>query len=346
MINTFWLVLGYSCNNDCKYCYASPSSNKKAWMPLSYAKDVILTLKKGGAEECLLIGGEPTLYPHIENLISFGSNVGLRMIIITNGRRFSSSNFAKRLFSSGLEKAVISLVSSNKERHDFLTRNKGSFNETTEGIKNCSDIGKVSTLTTICKSNYYKLFDLLKFSYNLGVQKVAFNYAMPVMYEDKVSAEETLDLSKVTKVISDLFKQTKDANLSFHLNVTFPLCLLEKEVLNEMLELGWLSTGCQMYRGSGVAFDAEGNVLPCTHFSDAPLIEKTLNKNDRFSLKDNFFQIWEDSEYSPMKFRKKLWRYPAQECRDCEYWGGCIGGCPLLWLIFNPKTFIKKGGKV
>jgi AdoMet-dependent heme synthase len=123
MINTFWLVLGYDCNNKCHHCYATQSrdSNKK-WMKVSFAKDVMMTLKKQ-AKTCLLIGGKPTLFPNIAELISFGSKIGLKMIVVTNGRKFKNEGFAKNVFSAGLSRAVISLEGMNSETHNSIMVN-------------------------------------------------------------------------------------------------------------------------------------------------------------------------------------------------------------------------------
>ena len=42
-------------------------------------------MKRCNAEHCLLIGGEPTLYPRLLDLISFGTKIGLKMKLVSNG---------------------------------------------------------------------------------------------------------------------------------------------------------------------------------------------------------------------------------------------------------------------
>ncbi len=337
MINTFWLVLGYACNNNCIHCYASPSVYKRKWMDYSFAKEVIITLKENGAKECLLIGGEPTLYPNLIEVISFGANNGLKMIIVSNGRRFSDPSFAQSLFSSGLDRAIISLESTDEEVHDSMTRREGSFRETVKGIRVCSQKKKVSTLTTICRSNSSQLVETVEFAYNLGVKRVVFNCAIPTISKNNIFIEECLDPADLARIVNSLFIRTRKLNLSFHLNATFPICLLDKDILKEMLDLGWITIGCHMYRGQGVVFDPEGNILPCTHFSDSPLITKDMCSK----IKIDFLKIWNDPNGIPETFRRKLWRYPSKKCLNCEYWGGCVGGCPLLWTHFDPITIIK-----
>lgn len=339
MINTFWLVLGYDCNNYCKHCYAESSRNSsKKWMRVSFAKDVMVTLKEQ-AKSCLLIGGEPTLFHDLTELISFGSGIGLEMIIVTNGRKFKDMDFAKKNFAAGLDRAVISLGGSDEKTHNEITGCK-SFNETINGIRNCAEIGKVNTLTTICRRNKDDIFSTIKLAHKLGAEKIVLNYAIPALNCDNISAEYCLNPIELAEVVQEVFCEAKKENLPFQLNATFPLCLLPQDILKEAFELDWISVGCQMYRGKGVVFDPDGNILPCTHFSEAPIISNTMSSNGGFILKEKFFEIWENSQNVVGKFRASLWRYPAHKCANCEYWGGCIGGCPLLWSYFNPLSFV------
>jgi radical SAM protein with 4Fe4S-binding SPASM domain len=339
MINTFWLVLGYDCNNKCHHCYATQSrdSNKK-WMKVSFAKDVMMTLKKQ-AKTCLLIGGKPTLFPNIAELISFGSKIGLKMIVVTNGRKFKNEGFAKNVFSAGLSRAVISLEGMNSETHNSITGCK-SFNDTVNGIKNCAKVGKVNTLTTICKNNKHQIFSIIKLAHKLGSEKIILNCAIPILNQENISAKYCLNPNELAEVIQEVFRKAKKENIPFQLNATFPLCLLPQDILEEAFKLDWISVGCHMYRGKGVVFDPNGNILPCTHFSEAPLIKNAMDKNENFAFRENFFEIWESPKNIVGKFRSTLWKYPAHKCIDCKYWGGCIGGCPLLWSRFDPLIFV------
>jgi len=164
-LSTFWLVLGYACNNRCKDCYALPCDFDAVWMDVGYAKEVMRTMKEGGAKTCLLIGGEPTLHPHSDKIISFGAELGLVVVIVSNGRRFKNTDYVKKVFDNGLDRAVISINGKDAITHNSLTNSPQSFQETISGIENCSEIGKASSLTTICKINATQVIDIIKLSY-------------------------------------------------------------------------------------------------------------------------------------------------------------------------------------
>lgn len=339
MISDFWLVLGYDCNNRCRHCYASSSGFSSEWMPLSFGKEIMAVLKKEGAETCLLLGGEPTLYPDLINLVSFGAETGLEMIVISNGRLFKDKNFTKHLFSAGLSRVVVSLVGADEKIHNRITRSSG-FTETIDGISSCVESGQVNALITISRENSRQIVDTIKFAYSLGVGQVILNCAIPILGKASAVANQSLNPAEVASVIDKVFAFAKKDNFSFRVNATFPLCLLEKDVLREMLSLGWLSVGCHMYRGEGVVFDPVGNILPCTHFSEFPLASKARGLSEDFLFKDGFSVAWEDPLGEAAVFRSNLWKYPARKCASCEYWGGCVGGCPLFWTFFEPEEYI------
>lgn len=77
---TFWMVTNYTCNNGCLHCYATEGGLKSAQgqdiMDFDYATEIMTEMKRCNAEHCLLIGGEPTLYPKLLDLIYFGTKIG------------------------------------------------------------------------------------------------------------------------------------------------------------------------------------------------------------------------------------------------------------------------------
>jgi len=63
--NVVWLALTYNCNNKCVWCYSSSdeeipreSLEEKKIIP------IVTFLKQLGIKRTILIGGEPSIYPH------------------------------------------------------------------------------------------------------------------------------------------------------------------------------------------------------------------------------------------------------------------------------------------
>jgi len=341
-LKTFWLVLNESCNNRCLFCYAKKSSHNfhLSFSP-NYARKVIDMMAKQKVKKCLLIGGEPTLYPQLFFLISYLKKNKIKSVLITNGRLLANKSFVKRLKFAGLGEVIISIEGPNPTIQNKITQSS-SFNQTLKGIRNSLEENlALGTLTTINTLNKDYLLETASLLHKLGVKNIAFNCAIPILNQDGTVESKFVPHPKETvSVIEYLYAKTSSKKIKININGTIPICLFRKPVLRKMLEDKTLSVGCQMYLGQGVAFDARGDIFPCTHFTNFPLIknfgQKSIKTKNTFP---KFMSLWK-KDPSVISFRQELWRYPVIKCKKCLYWGACIGGCPILWLTFSPKKII------
>ncbi|MCX8205476.1 MAG: radical SAM protein, partial [Candidatus Nezhaarchaeota archaeon] len=75
------------CNLNCVHCMVDKTTAKS--IPLDLVESVLKQAKDLGIREvCLTGGGEPTMYPHLEELVESIVHYGLRFNLVTNGLRF------------------------------------------------------------------------------------------------------------------------------------------------------------------------------------------------------------------------------------------------------------------
>lgn len=341
MLSVFWLILDYACNNRCVGCYAQASEFIRQPMALDYALNIIHAMKTANVKKCLLIGGEPTLYPHLIDVIDTLSQLDIKTTLVTNGRKLNSISYLDELIGAGLNKIVISIEGSNAEIHNKITRTN-SFEETKTALFNCSQRSITTcSLTTIQTMNQDDCGNMPDFLNNLGVKEISFNCAIPSIA--KLDADELQDMlmpDKLARIIEDTYIIAQSRKINIDFNATIPACLFSEDILDEMLASKSISFGCQMYYGRGVAFDPKGNILPCTHFVDFPLMKNEISNDGSFNHAKDFLEMWISNDNQPSKFRHKLWRFPSSCCQNCRYWGGCIGGCPLFWKYSDPRKYI------
>jgi len=340
MINNFWLITNYSCNNRCRWCYTLPEAFSNDTMKLNYAKEVMKELKDNGANKCTLIGGESTLFQHLIELIKYGRQLGLFMKLVTNGRLLSDIKLVRRLKKADVSLIAISLHSFKASTHNKITQTN-SYKEVIQGIKNCLQ-EKINflTLTTINSINKNDIFNTAKFLIKIGVKTIIFNIAAPSM-GDRDMTKFVLAPDKITKIITKNFKLLKASGIKAVFYATTPLCLYEEDDLREMISSSYLktlSTGeCNVFYGSGFGLDPWGNLIPCTHMVKNKLL-KTMDSKGKFLYKGKFIEMWNKVKNN---FGVNNWKYPSNKCINCEYKKECIGGCPLFWREFEPKDFIK-----
>jgi MoaA/NifB/PqqE/SkfB family radical SAM enzyme len=118
---------------------------------------------RGKFEGLILSGAEVTIFDDLERYISFASSLGCfrKIQIQTNGRRLGDREYLKRIIDLGVNEFFVSIYGT-EEIHDALTRVKGSYRETMDGIRNLEayDVNVV-TNTVLSKVNRHDIPGLM-----------------------------------------------------------------------------------------------------------------------------------------------------------------------------------------
>ena len=160
MAELHYIQVTRECNQNCRFC-SNPANDKT--ITLRAAKKLVdkyLSLKAAGV---IFTGGEPTLYQHLDKLISYAKSKNLPARITTNGQRAADYTYLNRLKTAGLSHAHFSIYSHKPEVHDYLTRTKGSLKNLFCAIKNAGRLGiRVDINVVINKLNSRHLHTLVE----------------------------------------------------------------------------------------------------------------------------------------------------------------------------------------
>lgn len=72
------------CNLNCTFCYATFPQARRS-LPAADALAVLDALAEAGTEKITFVGGEPTLYPHLAQVVRHASALGMTTCIVSNG---------------------------------------------------------------------------------------------------------------------------------------------------------------------------------------------------------------------------------------------------------------------
>jgi radical SAM protein with 4Fe4S-binding SPASM domain len=86
------------CNFRCPYCYVPHEDQLKDELSLEEIKGVILQAKALGAGKIIILGGEPSIYPHTLDLIGFMRSHDLEVEMFSNGSGITA-DFAQALYA-------------------------------------------------------------------------------------------------------------------------------------------------------------------------------------------------------------------------------------------------------
>ncbi len=94
-INVSWHLWPH-CNLECTYCYAT-FRDIPGTLTLDKALRVLDSLKEAGTEKVTFVGGEPTLCPHLAELVAHAKEAGLVTMLVTNGTRLDDTRYREKI---------------------------------------------------------------------------------------------------------------------------------------------------------------------------------------------------------------------------------------------------------
>lgn len=131
------------CNFRCVYCLEPDHSFLPR--PELLTPDELVRVARVcvglGIEKVRITGGEPTLHPHLTEIIEAVAAMGVRDVAMTtNGWRCGAERM-RQWRDAGLTRLTVSLDSLREERFAAITRSRGSAREVVEAIAAAADAG-------------------------------------------------------------------------------------------------------------------------------------------------------------------------------------------------------------
>jgi radical SAM protein with 4Fe4S-binding SPASM domain len=325
------IALTYRCNNACRFCYAYSPYRDTGEMTTEEVKRVIdIIVDDAKVPSLSFTGGEPTLREDLFELIAYGREKGLRVNLITNGRRCGNKDFVQKLVDAGLNSAQVSIEGPDAETHDYIVGAKGAFGQMVQGVKNLRETDIYTHCnTTICLPNVDRLEDLVDFlADELELSYFSMNMVIYTGTAAKLRDELQIKYSEIEEIVKRVKKRASKKGIQFVWYAPTPVCLFNP------IAHGLGAKSCACCDGL-LSVDAEGGLLPCSSFS-----EPVGNL-----LHEGFEKVWYNRA-------SKFWRakeFAPEGCKKCDKFDYCYGACPLYWDVHGfdeIKQFWPKGSKV
>lgn len=134
MANLAYIQITRQCNQKCLICSNPPSGWKD--LPLFKVKKIINGYIGKNYEGLILSGGEPTVYPHLPEVLTYCRQKKFPVRIISNGQKLADPSYVKELKKAGLKHAGISIYSHRPEIQAGLTGNPNALSNIKKALKN------------------------------------------------------------------------------------------------------------------------------------------------------------------------------------------------------------------
>jgi len=152
------------CNFRCAYCYLEDKTAAADELSPQEIKAVILQARELGARKIIILGGEPSIYPHLVEMLRYLGSLGLQIEIFTNGSGVTEE--LATVLAEERVRVVVKMNSRDAAIQDRLAGTKGAFEMIGQALECLRRVGYPSeelflaASTVICRQNLAELVEL------------------------------------------------------------------------------------------------------------------------------------------------------------------------------------------
>ncbi len=149
------------CNFRCSYCYVDEKTEYGNELSIAEIQNTVLQAKELGAKKIIILGGEPSIYPHLLEMLSFLAQEGLQIEMFTNGSGISHE--LARVLAEKKVRVALKLNSRDEQIQDQLAGKEGAFRIINRALAALQGAGYPSgdlflaISTIICRQNIAQL---------------------------------------------------------------------------------------------------------------------------------------------------------------------------------------------
>lgn len=314
------------CNLKCINCFAHANEEPHNHMSLNNASEILLEGRKLNYTHLSITGGEPFLWPHIFNFISYAINIGYQYIFINSNGHLLDDKICHHLssYSANIELSIT--LNINKVEHDLI-RGQGSYDLALEGLKTAINYNiPVSVFAVVNKRNLYKTPSFSKNIYNL-LPKIKGIFFIQQIGLDTTNYYKTKDIKLQPKELIELVKIVSFLNL-----INIPVFMLENSlstVVSKVLQLNSFPESPDITRKGKIVVLQNGDIT-FNHSSTLILkkykkgiLEEVLNSDKYIENTEKQSSICFNCTFSELCFNNEKLR-PSDENhntgnKDIEY---------------------------
>jgi radical SAM protein with 4Fe4S-binding SPASM domain len=307
------------CQFNCVHCRANAGNGNREELTTQQCKKIISSVAKFNKCVIILTGGEPMERSDIYELIKYGRERKLRMVMASCGYLINEEAIT-RLKKAGVLALSLSLDGSSAETHDKFRQATGAFDAAIKAAEIARQAGmRFQINTTICKINIDEITGIIELAKRLGAYCFNAFILVPTGRGEQI-ADEILDPIQYEVLLNELLRFKLESSIEVRVTCGPQFAYVyerakAKKLIAPVNDPSTTSvTGCMGGRGFGF-ISYKGDVQTCgfLDISAGNLVENGFD----------FKKIWLESKF--LNEIRDLSAYKGA-CRTCEYLSLC-GGC-------------------
>jgi len=300
------------CRFNCRHCRADAGcGSEKAELTTEQCKKILASVAQFAKPMCILTGGEPMHRNDIYELIRYGRDLGLHMVMATCGYLINDDSIA-RLKEAGIGALSFSLDGASARTHDKFRQTKGAFDSVSAAAETAGRAGvRFQINTTISKINVAEVGAIAELAVKLGAYCFNPFILVPTGRGQKI-ADELLEPERYEKLLNELLEIKLKSEIEVRITCGPQFTRVCRKAKAEKMTEG--VTGCMGGRGFGF-ISSRGDVQACGFLG---ISAGNLVENDF-----DFGKIWLGSQFLHQIRDSSIYK---GNCGICEYVNLC-GGC-------------------
>ena len=304
------------CNLACAHCYMDAETLKQGGEGELATQEVRGLLEEIASRSTetmvVLTGGEPLMRPDLEELLAHGTELGLSMVVGTNGVALTDKR-VQSLKAAGAMGAGISIDSLDPQKHDAFRGLPGAWEKTLNGIEACKrhDLS-FQIHFSVTESNADEIPAMIDFARASGARVLNVFFLICTGRGESMSDISPVTYERVLEQLVEAQEQSQDLLIRARCAPHYKRIAYQRNPQSTLTRAaGYEGGGCL----AGIHYcriTPEGGVTACPYIPD-----------EEGSIRDTkFWDIWDQSPVF------KSLRHPGLQgkCGSCEFQKLC-GGC-------------------
>ncbi len=218
------------CNERCLFCNIRPDDPHNIFHETPEAVERFLdSYDRNQGNLIEISGGEPTLNPHLPEIIRLIRKRGLNTMLETNATLLANKRLVSSLVQADLEEAFVSLHAANAELSDKITGMPGAFEKSIQGIENLLQTNIEVVINFVwCRENLEHLPEFARFLYQRFGRSAALNISVMAPNFGRDDIEHSFRFSEGDPFLRETVRICEELRLSVRIPDICgqPLCTL------------------------------------------------------------------------------------------------------------------------
>lgn len=273
------------CNLNCSFCFLETKKDKNSRNNLSNLFDIVDQCDEAGVMTISILGGEPTMYPHLIELLQYIEKKKIHVSFTTNGTRITDK-LVKFLQTTNYVTPVVSIQAFSEFNKEVMGV---PFEVIQMGMKKLYEGNITFNVNTVfLKQDMKELKKIMDFCHNHSVKKFRLGYYLPSNPANTVKVNYGFAHARIVREELIEYLEQKNYSMNFMLEgcmfySAYPEFLEEEITLTPYEALAY---GCEA-GNSKLDIMSDGRISACPAFSNSLFLEEPN------AFEHNLTEVWE-----------------------------------------------------